>query len=377
MQIELMLENIYTITIWITIGITFIFCLLFFILSIPKTTSLHNYRIARYVMACAYLSLGGMNIVELIFQPEVTDIWSKKMIALLVCLFQAFLFTYTNITLININFPCKRKVLSELTPIIILCIFTPVFLESSFFSKYIDILFYIFIIYYVSVLIRYTYLFHKNHQSYLKKVDNFYAEQESKRFRWILISFYAALTLGLMALIVTLFFSTIIGVLFSVLIIVFYSYYGIQFTNYAYLFQNIEAAIIENQYIEKENDVNYSVRNYSLLEKNIEQWIANKQFLKHRINIENVALQLNTNRTYLSEYVNLCLQKTFKDWINELRINEAKNLLLEHPDFSISEISEIAGFSDKSNFGRVFARHMGMPPNVWRISKMSLKQEML
>ncbi|MDU1891999.1 MAG: helix-turn-helix domain-containing protein [Dysgonomonas sp.] len=326
-------------------------------------------------MACAYLSLGVMNIVELMVQPEVMNIRSTKMIALLVCLFQAFLFTYTNITLININFPSKRKILSELIPIIILCISTPVFLTSNFLSEYIDILFYFFIIYYVSALIRYTILFHQNYRDYLKKIDNYFAEQESKRFRWISLSFYAALALGSMALIVTLFFSTIIGVIFSVLIIGFYSYYGIQFINYAFLFQNIESVIIDNQLIEKENEVNSSIRNYSLLEKNMEQWIMQKQFLTHGINIESVALQLNTNRTYLSEYVNTYIQKTFKEWINELRINEAKKLLLEHPDFSISEISEITGFSDKSNFGRVFTRHMGMPPNVWRISKISLNQQ--
>lgn len=364
-----MFENIYIITIWITIGVTFIFCLLFSILSIPKTTYLHNYRIARHVMACAYLSLGLVNIMELFIQPEVIDIQSTKMIALLVCLFQAFLFTYTNVTLININFVTKRKIISELIPILIFCISTPVFLSSSSLAGYTEYLFYIFIIYYISVLIRYTILFNKNYRNYIKRIDNFFAGQESKRFRWIYFSFYAALSLGSMALFVTLFFSTIIGVIFSLFIIGFYSYYGIQFINYAHLFQNIETAIIENQNVNTDNSF---VRNYSLLEDSIELWIADKKFLDQGINIENVALQLNTNRTYLSEYVNGNLQKNFKEWIGELRINEAKELLLRYSDLSISEISEKAGFSDKSNFGRSFAKYTGMTPKAWRTSNINL-----
>jgi len=201
-------------------------------------------------------------------------------------------------------------------------------------------------------------------------MDNFFAEQESKRFAWIYISFYAALTIGVMALFVTLFFSVVIGIIFSLFIIGFYSYYGVQFINYAYLFQNIEAAIIEKEEIEGAYNNISTVRDYTLLEINIEEWLANKIFIEQGINIEKVALQLNTNRTYLSGYVNNILNKTFKEWISELRLNEAKSLLLKHPELSISDISEMAGFSDKSNFGRLFIKQMEMTPKAWRISNL-------
>jgi AraC-like DNA-binding protein len=318
-------------------------------------------------MAFAFLSLGVMNIVELSVQADEMNIQTTKMIALLVCLFQSFLFTYTNITLINIHFITKQKVLLESIPIILFCILTLVSLSIYYLSGYAEILFYTFIAYYISVLIRYTVLFQKNYKNYILKMDNFYAEQEYKRFRWIYFSFYAALTLGIMALIVTLFFSIAIGIIFSIFIIVFYSYYGVQFINYAYIFQNIEAIITKN---EKDNILTTPViRDYSLLEANIERWTTNKMFLKNGINIELAAKQLNTNRTYLSDYVNTYLQKTFKEWISELRINEAKKLLLQYPGSSITDICEMAGFSDKSNFGRLFTKQTGMSPQVWRTAK--------
>lgn len=366
-----MLNDIYTISIWITIGITFIFCLFLSILSIPKTEHLHNYRIARYVMACAYLSLGIMNVVELMVQSSIMDIQLTRMIALLVCLFQSFLFTYTNVTLINIHFATKRKILFELAPIFLLCILTPIVLATNSTPIYSDILFYAFILYYISVLVRYTILFRRNYRDYILKMDNFFAGQESKRFRWINLSFYSALSMGIMALFVTLFFSIVIGILFSLFIIGFYSYYGIQFINYAFLFQHIEAAITEEEIGKEKKTTSNPIRNYSLLEINIEKWIADKRFLEQGINIESCALELNTNRTYLSDYVNTCLRKTFKEWISELRINESKALLLKYPDKSILEISEVVGFSDKSNFGRLFAKHTGMSPKAWRISEIN------
>lgn len=363
---ELILNNIYITSIWITIGMSFIFCLFFSILSVPPNANLHNYGIARYVMACAYLSLGLMNIIELFTHSEVMNIQSAKMIALLVCLFQSFLFTYTNITLINFHFATKRNIFLESIPIILFCVLTPIVLSIHSSPIYTDILFFIFIVYYVFVLIRYTILFQRNYNQYIREMDNFYADQEAVRFRWIYVSFYAALAIGIMALYTTLFFSPITGIVFSLFIIGFYSYYGIQFINYAHIFQNIEVIIMENT--ETENNIS-SIRNYTSLKISAEQWVADKKFLEPGVNIENVAMQLDTNRTYLSEYVNIHLQITFKEWISELRIGEAKTLLLKHPDLSVSEISERAGFSDKSNFGRLFTKSEGISPNTWRKSK--------
>jgi AraC-like DNA-binding protein len=47
---------------------------------------------------------------------------------------------------------------------------------------------------------------------------------------------------------------------------------------------------------------------------------------------------------------------TFREWINQLRIEEAKNLLRQYPDKTINEIAQLTGFSDKSNFIRLFRK---------------------
>ena len=58
----------------------------------------------------------------------------------------------------------------------------------------------------------------------------------------------------------------------------------------------------------------------------------------------------------------------FKTWRTELRVEEAKRLLLENKELSINVIGEISGFSDRSNFHRQFVRLVGCTPREWRDS---------
>lgn len=102
------------------------------------------------------------------------------------------------------------------------------------------------------------------------------------------------------------------------------------------------------------------------LEAAIEEWLKQKKYLQPGITIEQMAFQLSTNRTYLSGYINNTKQQTFRTWINGLRIEEAKQLLLEQPTLMVSEIGKRVGFTDKSNFGRQFSKLTSFTPQAWR-----------
>ena len=56
----------------------------------------------------------------------------------------------------------------------------------------------------------------------------------------------------------------------------------------------------------------------------------------------------------------------FKTWRTQLRIEEAKRILLEDKDISINAAGEMAGFSDRSNFHRQFVKIVGCSPKQWR-----------
>ena len=107
---------------------------------------------------------------------------------------------------------------------------------------------------------------------------------------------------------------------------------------------------------------------FKKLEQAIEKWIEQKKFSEYDKSREEVAKELGTTRELLHMYFTTVQGIDFKTWRTELRINEAKRLLLENKELSTNIIGEIAGFSDRSNFYRQFVKFVGCSPKQWRDS---------
>jgi YesN/AraC family two-component response regulator len=105
---------------------------------------------------------------------------------------------------------------------------------------------------------------------------------------------------------------------------------------------------------------------FVLLEKRIELWVAGKGFTEPGITIDILAAKLITNHKYLSTHINTCKKQTFRRWINELRIEEAKIILLQEPETALTEIADRTGYSDKSHFLRQFKEQTGVSSTEWR-----------
>jgi AraC-like DNA-binding protein len=56
----------------------------------------------------------------------------------------------------------------------------------------------------------------------------------------------------------------------------------------------------------------------------------------------------------------------FTDYLARLRIERAKNLLL-NPNLRISEIAYEVGFQSLTHFNRVFKKIVGQPPTEYRL----------
>ena len=66
------------------------------------------------------------------------------------------------------------------------------------------------------------------------------------------------------------------------------------------------------------------------------------------------------------------IRKKFLTWRKELRINDAKDLLLMHPNAPACHIGFVVGLCDKSNFRQQFREVVGCTPLEWR--KRNLKE---
>lgn len=85
---------------------------------------------------------------------------------------------------------------------------------------------------------------------------------------------------------------------------------------------------------------------------------------------ENIAKELGLSLHQLSEIVNVEFGNNFPSLINQYRIEEAKKLLLDHPEKTTSEIGGRAGFSSKSTFYMEFKKFTGTNPNAYRRKKL-------
>ena len=94
--------------------------------------------------------------------------------------------------------------------------------------------------------------------------------------------------------------------------------------------------------------------------------IAEEGFLDPEMTIDTISHKLETNRTYVSKLVNIYYGMPFRDYLNKLRIDHAKQLIKDEPDAVIDYISAKSGFQSSTQFIRKFKESEGVTPAVWR-----------
>jgi AraC-like DNA-binding protein len=88
-----------------------------------------------------------------------------------------------------------------------------------------------------------------------------------------------------------------------------------------------------------------------------------------------MAQYLKIGRTTLSTFINNEEGMNFNSWINLLRVEEAKSLLIDYPHYNLTQISELIGYSEPSNFSRQFKLITSESPSVWRQTYLSEKTD--
>ena len=94
---------------------------------------------------------------------------------------------------------------------------------------------------------------------------------------------------------------------------------------------------------------------------------------KDDITLDIVAEELHLSKYYISRLINNRLKQNFNEYINNLRISEACNLL-RVTDTKIADISEDVGFGTIRSFNRSFKLIMGMSPAEYRSKNNALKE---
>lgn len=90
-----------------------------------------------------------------------------------------------------------------------------------------------------------------------------------------------------------------------------------------------------------------------------------KEYYKSNIRAHEVADIINISPNYFSSLFNQQTGKSFNEYINDLRIEEAKKLLSETP-FKVHEIAELVGFKEYKYFVKVFKEFTNLTPMTYR-----------
>ena len=88
-----------------------------------------------------------------------------------------------------------------------------------------------------------------------------------------------------------------------------------------------------------------------------------KVYLEPNLLIKTLAEKCETNRSYLSQFINERYNMNFSTFINTLRVNEAKQILSDkNNDIPFKELYLRLGFNTYSVFNEAFKKHVGVTP---------------
>lgn len=92
-----------------------------------------------------------------------------------------------------------------------------------------------------------------------------------------------------------------------------------------------------------------------------------KLFKDPELSLNGVAKQLNIHSNSLSQVINTLENKNFYDYINELRINEFKTIVIfpENQKFTLLSLAYEVGFNSKTSFNRNFKKITGLSPTAY------------
>ena len=106
----------------------------------------------------------------------------------------------------------------------------------------------------------------------------------------------------------------------------------------------------------------------------LDAWLEKeKPYLNPDFQLMDLRQVLPLNRTYLSQLINAQYGCSFYQWVNGLRIEEAKRLMREQPEIKIQDVAERCGFSSRRMFTQVFTRETGTTPTEWFASQNNPK----
>lgn len=246
-------------------------------------------------------------------------------------------------------------------------------------SDQIDIALITGIVLFVSMCIYYIIIFDKWYKHSIVMLEKYYDEDEEHKLKWVKFCFILAMLTDMFVLVYLIFLRGFMFIYIGFYIL-FLLYFASNFISFigshkllldAFGHWNIskgsknarkrKAARRKQQNTEAAKPVEYGD-----LEAALGKWVSERKYREYDKSREEIAAEIGTTKELLNQYFAQEMGKDFRTWRTELRIADAKELLVSDMKTSTNIIGEMVGFSDRSNFHRQFTKIVGCSPKHWR-----------
>ena len=235
--------------------------------------------------------------------------------------------------------------------------------------------------------VTYIVYFDKAYKHSLKELENYYDEDESHKIKWVKFCYVISMLTNIFILVYICFYwfldyKMTIASLYTIWYLIYMLYMTSNFISFlgshklvldAFAHRVLSGQDIIKRREERKvfkvsnpDEISLNEKETAKLEHALQKWVDEKNYRKYDMSREEIAVQLKTSKEFLHHYFLNHMGMDFKTWRTQLRIEEAKKMLLEDKKISTNLVGEMCGFSDRSNFHRQFVKIVGCSPREWR-----------
>ena len=182
-------------------------------------------------------------------------------------------------------------------------------------------------------------------------------EQRHPLNLWLILFLLSILILWCIYFFVNFSYFVIGSITFSALFYSFFLYFVFNKKERAKIFPN------EKKYAVKRIDNSTET---IIVKKLTDLMKEDKLYKKSNLKLKDLAENLELSSHQISQLLNDNLGKSFSEFINEYRIEEAKQLIRSNTKYTLEAIGNESGFNSKSMFYKYFKSIVGMTPKKYR-----------
>ena len=366
---------------WTALAVSLTLAAVLLLINVPRTEYAKKLTRSKTTIATNFL-IGAFIFGYTLYHEGIPDYDDFSAITMLIITaFSSIIMSYSLINLMQPRYIDSSRFMVSLFILFFVC----AVLTESFFSDN-NLLFRISIItaivLYVIQNVWLIIIFDKAYRKSLDLLEKYYDEDEEHKIKWIRFCYILTMLTTTFVLIYMFLPKDLIRLytFFYILYMIYFASNFISFLGSHKLLLDAfgHSAFSEQRMVRKRRtgrakggsqdpaDTDDVKDEFRLIETSLKKWVEEKKYREFDKSREEVAHELGTTKEILQVYFNEKVGQDFRSWRTELRIKDAKEMLLDKKDTSINLIGEMAGFSDRSNFHRQFTRLVGCSPKKWR-----------